>query len=86
MLKANLSQPEMLTPKYKPGDMVRIVDWPWSQYAGEIVIITKAEVMSLDGEEFVSYEWKINRHGGGAEKWIDEYITHIDGWKNVVGE
>jgi len=68
-----------LTPLYKPGDMVRITEWPWNQFAGECVLITKAEVITLDNKEFVAYEWVIpERRGGGAEKFIEEYVSHFD--------
>jgi hypothetical protein len=67
-----------MTPKYKPGDVVKIVEEPWSEYAGVLVTITKAEVVNFNGREFVTYEWVIPEQRGMApERYMGDFITHI---------
>jgi hypothetical protein len=77
----------MMEPKFKPGDMVRIADEPWSQHAGDIAIVTKATVVTLDGKEFISYDLTIPKQRlCAAEKFIGEFITHFDSWKMITGD
>lgn len=58
---------------YKPkGDFVHIVEEPWNQFAGEYVVITKAEMV---GEAPV-YEFVIpERRGSTPEKLIGRLVA-----------
>jgi hypothetical protein len=55
---------------YEVGDMVRIVDYPWNQHAGDVVIITKKE--EIDGKAV--YEWVIPEQRGSAPEHLIGYV------------
>jgi hypothetical protein len=57
--------------KYEVGDLVRIVEHPWNQHAGDTVIITKAEKI----EDTFVYEFVIPEQRGSTPEHLIGYLV-----------
>jgi len=61
-----------LNPKYEVGDLVRIVEEPWSVHAGDVAIITR--ITEVNGKPFYDFVIPESR-GGMPEQFVERLVA-----------